>query len=100
SVSMADYAMQPHVYAINKAAAELAVRAARAVTKQTPDRPRFVAGSMGPTNRTASLSPDVNNPAFRAISFDDLVLAYYEQARGLVDGGVDMLLVETIFDTL
>src|SRR5207247_1179801 len=82
------------------AAAELAVRAARAATRRTPDRPRFVAGSMGPTNRTASLSPDVNNPAFRAISFDDLAEAYHEQARGLVDGGVDILMPETTFDTL
>ncbi|HEY4641961.1 MAG TPA: homocysteine S-methyltransferase family protein, partial [Thermoanaerobaculia bacterium] len=67
---------------------------------ETPDHPRFVAGSLGPTNRTASLSPDVNNPAFRAVSFDDLVDAYYDQARGLVDGGVDILLPETTFDTL
>jgi 5-methyltetrahydrofolate--homocysteine methyltransferase len=100
SISMADYGLEPQVYAINKAAAELAVRAAREATSASPDRPRFVAGAMGPTNRTASLSPDVENPGFRAVSFDDLMLAYYEQARGLVDGGVDILLPETTFDTL
>jgi 5-methyltetrahydrofolate--homocysteine methyltransferase len=87
AISMADYALEPHVYAINKAAAEIAVRAAREAMSADPGRPRFVAGAMGPTNRTASLSPDVENPGFRAVSFDDLMLAYYEQARGLVDGG-------------
>ncbi len=100
AVSLADYGLEPHVYAINRAAAEAAVRAARAVTAADPARPRFVAGALGPTNRTASLSPDVNNPAFRSISFDALVEAYHEQARGLVDGGVDLLLAETSFDTL
>ena len=67
---------------------------------KTPDKPRFVAGAIGPTNRTASISPDVNDPGFRNVSFDDLVEAYTEQARGLIDGGADMILIETIFDTL
>lgn len=97
-ISFADYALEPYVYEINVAAAKLARRAVDAY--DTKERPRFVAGAMGPTNRTASLSPDVNNPAFRAVTFNDLVDAYHEQARGLVDGGVDILLVETIFDTL
>src|SRR5262245_59578402 len=97
---MADYGLQGHVYDINRAAAEVAVRAAREATRRTPDRPRFVAGSMGPTNRTASLSPDVNNPAFRSVTFDEPVASYHEAARGLVDGGVDVLLPETSFDTL
>ncbi len=100
AVSLADYALEPFAYEINLAAAEIAVRAARAATEMTPDRPRFVGGSMGPTNRTASLSPDVNDPSFRAVSFDDLAEAYYTQARGLLDGGVDLLFPETTFDTL
>ena len=98
AISFADYGLEPFVYEINVAAAKLARRAAD--DYETPDRPRFVAGAMGPTNRTASLSPDVNNPAFRGVTFDELVDAYYEQARGLVDGGVDILLPETTFDTL
>jgi len=98
AISMADYEMQELVYEINLEAARIAKRACE--KHSTSERPRFVAGSIGPTNKTASMSPDVNNPAFRAISFDTLVLAYYEQVRGLVDGGSDMLLVETIFDTL
>jgi len=98
SISFADYALEPHVYEINVAAAQICRRAADAYS--TPDKPRFVAGSLGPTNRTASLSPDVNNPGFRGVSFDELVDAYYEQVRGLVDGGVDILLPETVFDTL
>ncbi len=100
SVSMADYDLEPHVYEINRRAAVIARRAADAVSEKTPDKPRFVAGSMGPTNRTASISPDVSNPAFRAITFEQLKAAYYEQARGLVDGGADLLLAETAFDTL
>ncbi len=100
SVAMADYGLEGLVYEMNKAAAEIAVRAARAYTAKTPDKPRFVIGCMGPTNRTASLSPDVDNPAFRAISFDALMEAYYEEARGLLDGGADLLLPETSFDTL
>jgi 5-methyltetrahydrofolate--homocysteine methyltransferase len=85
---------------MNKAAAEIAVRSARAATQANPGKPRFVAGALGPTNRTSSLSPDVENPAFRAITFDELVAAYKDQARGLLDGGVDLLLPETTFDTL
>ncbi|HEV7767331.1 MAG TPA: methionine synthase [Thermoanaerobaculia bacterium] len=98
SISFADYDLQPYVYEINKAAAEICRRAADDFS--TPEKPRFVAGAMGPTNRTASLSPDVNRPGFRGVSFDELVDAYYEQVRGLVDGGVDILLPETTFDTL
>ena len=100
AVSQADYGLESHVYEINVAAARLARAAADEFTTRDPKRPRFVAGSMGPTNRTLSISPDVNNPAFRAITFDELKEAYAEQVRGLVDGGVDILLVETIFDTL
>ncbi len=98
SFSMADYEMEELVFEINQVAAELA-RAA--VDKySTPDKPRFVAGSLGPTNKTASLSPDVNDPGYRAVNFDQLVTAYLEQARGLMAGGSDLLLIETIFDTL
>ncbi|HYC58812.1 MAG TPA: methionine synthase [Thermoanaerobaculia bacterium] len=98
AISFADYDLQPYVYEINKAAAEICRRAADDYS--TPDQPRFVAGSMGPTNRTASLSPDVNRPGFRGTNFDELMEAYYEQVRGLVDGGVDILMPETTFDTL
>jgi 5-methyltetrahydrofolate--homocysteine methyltransferase len=98
AISFADYDLQPYVYEINKAAAEICRRAADELS--TPEKPRFVAGAMGPTNRTASLSPDVNSPGFRGVTFDALVEAYYEQVRGLVDGGVDILLPETTFDTL
>jgi 5-methyltetrahydrofolate--homocysteine methyltransferase len=98
AISFADYDLQPYVYEINKAAAEICRKAADDFS--TPEKPRFVAGAMGPTNRTASLSPDVNNPGLRGVTFDELVDAYYEQARGLVDGGVDILLPETTFDTL
>ena len=87
-------------YELNVAAAKLARAAADAWTAKTPDKPRFVAGAIGPTNRTASLSPDVNNPGFRNVSFDALVEAYSTQARGLIEGGVDAILIETIFDTL
>ncbi|MEN8224132.1 MAG: methionine synthase [Bacteroidota bacterium] len=100
SISQADYSLESLVYEMNKVSAELAVLAANKFTTQDPSKPRYVAGALGPTNRTASLSPDVNNPGFRSILFDELYQAYYEQARGLVDGGVDILLVETIFDTL
>ncbi|MBI2212726.1 MAG: methionine synthase [Acidobacteria bacterium] len=100
AVSMADYGLESVVYEINREAARLARRAADAATALDPSRPRFVAGAMGPTNKTASLSPDVNNPGFRAVTFDDLVAAYYEEAAGLVDGGVDILMPETTFDTL
>ena len=98
SVSMADYNMQELVYEINVAAARLAREACDAFA--TAERARFVAGVLGPTNRTASISPDVNNPAFRNISFDELKHAYTEALRGLIDGGIDIILVETIFDTL
>ncbi|MEW6247134.1 MAG: methionine synthase [Nitrospirota bacterium] len=99
-ISMADYRLEPFVYDLNLAGAQAARRAVEAVTAKGPSRPRFVAGAIGPTNRTASMSPDVNNPAFRSVSFDQLVEAYTEQVRGLMDGGVDVLLVETVFDTL
>ena len=100
AVSMADYALQEYVYEINRAAAALARSEADRFTLRNPSKPRFVAGSMGPTNRTASISPDVNDPGYRAVTFEELAEAYYEQARGLVDGGADVLLVETVFDTL
>jgi 5-methyltetrahydrofolate--homocysteine methyltransferase len=99
-ISLADYGMEELAYEINLEAAKLARTAADAATQATPDRPRWVAGALGPTNRTASISPDVNNPGFRAITFDELVEAYDEQIRGLIDGGVDLLLIETVFDTL
>src|SRR5436305_3885615 len=98
AISMADYGLEAYCYEMNLASARIARQAADAFS--TADRPRFVAGAMGPTNRTASLSPDVNNPAFRSVTFDELVAAYYEEVRGLVDGGVDILLPETTFDTL
>jgi 5-methyltetrahydrofolate--homocysteine methyltransferase len=97
---MADYRMEELAAEINLEAARLAREVADAWTKRTPERPRFVAGVLGPTNRTASLSPDVNNPGFRNIDFDTLVEAYLEATRALVDGGVDLLLIETVFDTL
>ena len=100
SVSMAEYGLEHSVYAINRSAAELARRAADDFTERNPDKPRFVAGSIGPTSRTASLSPDVNNPGFRAITFDELAAAYREQINALIDGGVDLLMPETTFDTL
>lgn len=100
SVSLADYHMADLAYELNFAGAQLAKEAAREMTLLTPDQPRFVIGILGPTNRTASLSPDVNDPGFRNISFDDLVAAYTESVRGLVDGGADLLMIETIFDTL
>ncbi len=98
--SQADYDMQHLVYEMNVAAAKIARKAADEYTNKTPKKPRFVAGAFGPTNKTASLSPDVNDPGYRAVTFDQLVNAYYEQAKGLIEGGVDLLLVETIFDTL
>jgi 5-methyltetrahydrofolate--homocysteine methyltransferase len=99
-ISMADYKMEGLVRELNLAAAKLAKSAAEQFTKDDPSKPRFVAGALGPTTRTASISPDVNNPAFRAINFDQLVEAYSEQLKGLIDGGVDIVLIETIFDTL
>lgn len=100
SVSMADYHVQAYCREINLAAARLARRMADEFTALTPEKPRFVAGSVGPTNKTCSMSPDVNNPAFRALTFDELQAAYCEQMEALLEGGVDALLVETIFDTL
>lgn len=99
-ISLADYGMEDLAPEINGAAARLARAAADAATKETPERPRLVAGALGPTNRTASISPDVNDPGFRGVSFDELVGAYGEQARGLIEGGADILLIETVFDTL
>ena len=99
-ISLADYHMQSLAYEMNFAAAKIARIAADEFTEKNPAKPRFVAGAMGPTNRTASLSPDVNDPGYRAVTFDELVDAYLEQARGLFDGGVDLFLIETIFDTL
>ena len=100
SVSMADYHVQAYCREINLAAARLARRMADEFTALTPEKPRFVAGSVGPTNKTCSMSPDVNNPAFRALTFDELQTAYCEQMEALLEGGVDALLIETIFDTL
>ena len=100
AISMTDYQLEDVAYELNLAGATVARRAVDAVRNDDPARPRFVAGAIGPTNRTASMSPDVNNPAFRAVTFEQLREAYYEQVQGLVDGGVDLLLVETIFDTL
>jgi 5-methyltetrahydrofolate--homocysteine methyltransferase len=100
SISQSDYGLEDLAYEMNVAAAKIAREAAGAWTEKTPDKPRFVAGAMGPTNRTASISPDVNNPGFRNVAFDELVEAYATQARGLIDGGVDAILIETIFDTL
>jgi len=100
SISMADYGMEELTYEINKVAAEVARQACDDIEAQIPDKPRFVAGVLGPTNRTCSISPDVNNPGFRNITFDQLKEAYLESMSGLVDGGADLILVETIFDTL
>jgi 5-methyltetrahydrofolate--homocysteine methyltransferase len=100
SIAQSDYGLESFAYELNVAAARLAKKATTAWTARTPDRPRFVAGAIGPTNRTLSISPDVNDPTFRASTFDTMRDAYAEQVRGLVDGGCDLLLVETIFDTL
>ena len=100
SIGMGDYQMEPWVYEMNFESAKLARQVADEFTKKNPDKPRFVAGSIGPTNRTASMSPDVNDPGYRAVTFDELLVSYTEQVQGLVDGGSDVLLVETIFDTL
>ena len=99
-ISMADYHVEDYCREINLAAAKLACELADEYTRMNPDKPRFVAGSVGPTNKTCSMSPDVNNPAFRAITFDELVEAYMEQMEALLEGGVDAILIETIFDTL
>jgi 5-methyltetrahydrofolate--homocysteine methyltransferase len=99
-ISQSDYGLGAIAHELDVAAAKLAREAADVWTKKTPEKPRFVAGAIGPTNRTASISPDVNNPGFRNVSFDALVEAYATQARGLIEGGVDSILIETIFDTL
>ncbi|MEL6811234.1 MAG: homocysteine S-methyltransferase family protein [Bacteroidota bacterium] len=100
TIAMADYQMEDLVYELNFASARIAKEVADKFTDQEPNKPRFVAGSMGPTNKTASMSPDVNDPGFRAVSFNELRIAYKLQAEALLDGGADILLVETIFDTL
>jgi methionine synthase I (cobalamin-dependent)/very-short-patch-repair endonuclease len=99
-IAQADYDMQSLAYELNVAAARCARKAADEYNAKDPSKPRFVAGAIGPLNKTLSLSPDVNNPGYRAVTFDEVVSAYYEQVKGLVDGGVDLLLIETIFDTL
>jgi 5-methyltetrahydrofolate--homocysteine methyltransferase len=100
TIAQADYHLEDAVYDINFQGAKIAKEVADEFTALNPSKPRFVAGSIGPTNRTASISPDVNDPGFRAISFDELVVAYTQQTEALMDGGVDILLVETVFDTL
>lgn len=100
SIAMADYALEDYVTELNVTSAKIARKAADDFTAKTPNKPRFVAGSIGPTNKTASMSPDVNDPGYRAITFNELKEAYREQALALIEGGVDILLVETVFDTL
>ncbi|HEY0402590.1 MAG TPA: homocysteine S-methyltransferase family protein, partial [Blastococcus sp.] len=100
TISLSDYGMQELAYELNVASARLARQECDAMTARTPDKPRFVVGALGPTSRTASISPDVNDPGARNVTYDELVEAYLEQANGLVDGGSDALLIETIFDTL
>ena len=100
TIAMADYFMEDLVYELNYESARIAKMVADEFTKKEPNKPRFVAGSIGPTNKTASMSPDVNDPGYRAISFDELRIAYKQQVEALLDGGSDILLVETIFDTL
>jgi 5-methyltetrahydrofolate--homocysteine methyltransferase len=100
TIAMADYYMEDLVYELNYESARIARKVADEFTAKEPHKPRFVAGSIGPTNKTASMSPDVNDPGFRAVSFDELRIAYKQQAEALIDGGSDLLLVETIFDTL
>jgi 5-methyltetrahydrofolate--homocysteine methyltransferase len=100
TISQADYSLEEIAYELNYESAKIAAEVAKEWTERQPDKPRFVAGSVGPTNRTASLSPDLNNPGYRAVDFDDLFEAYAQQISGLIDGGSDLLLIETIFDTL
>lgn len=100
SIAMEDYGLEEIVYELNYESAKIAKEVADEFKLTEPNKPRFVIGTMGPTNRTASLSPDVNNPGFRAVTFNDLKIAYREQAKGLIDGGADVLMVETVFDTL
>jgi 5-methyltetrahydrofolate--homocysteine methyltransferase len=100
TIAMADYHLEAVVYELNYESARIAKEVVLEFNKQDSSKTRYVAGAMGPTNRTASLSPDVNNPGYRAVTFDDLRIAYKEQAKGLIEGGSDLLLIETIFDTL
>lgn len=100
TIAQADYHLESLAYELNFESARIAREVADQFTKQEPTKPRFVAGALGPTNKTASLSPDVNNPGYRAVTFDDLRIAYKEQAKGLIEGGADLLLIETVFDTL
>ena len=100
SIAQADYHLEDYVYELNYQSAKIAREVADEFSKKEPGKPRFVAGAMGPTNKTASLSPEVNNPGFRSVTFDQLAAAFKEQARGLMDGGVDLLLLETAIDTL
>ncbi|KJD32535.1 5-methyltetrahydrofolate--homocysteine methyltransferase [Tamlana nanhaiensis] len=100
TIAMADYQMEDLVYELNYESAKIAKEVADEFTKKEPNKPRFVAGSIGPTNRTASMSPDVNDPGYRAVTFDELRIAYKQQVEALMDGGADILLVETVFDTL
>jgi len=100
TIGMADYFLEDLVYELNYESAKIAREVADEFTAKNPEKPRFVAGSIGPTNRTASMSPDVNDPGYRAVTFDDLRIAYKQQVEALMDGGCDLLLVETIFDTL
>ncbi len=100
TISQSDYGLESIAYELNLEATRLARDVADAWSEKTPDKPRFVVGAIGPTNRTASISPDVNNPGFRNVTFDELVVAYSEQTRGLIEGGADTIMIETIFDTL
>lgn len=100
TIAMADYQLEDLVYELNFQSAKIAKQVATEFTLKEPHKPRFVAGSIGPTNRTASMSPDVNDPGYRAVTFNDLRIAYKQQTEALIDGGVDLLLVETVFDTL
>ncbi|MDP5231911.1 MAG: homocysteine S-methyltransferase family protein [Cellulophaga sp.] len=100
TIAMADYFLEDYVYELNYESARIAKKVANEFTAKEPNKPRFVAGSIGPTNKTASMSPDVNDPGFRGVTFDQLRIAYKQQVEALLDGGVDLLLVETIFDTL
>lgn len=100
TIAMEDYAMEDLVYELNYQSAKIAKEVANEFTAKNPNKPRFVAGSIGPTNRTASMSPDVNDPGYRAVTFEDLRVAYKQQSEALLDGGADILLVETVFDTL
>ena len=100
TIAMADYQLEDFVYELNYQSAKIAKEVATEFTLKEPNKPRFVAGSIGPTNRTASMSPDVNDPGFRAVTFNDLRIAYKQQVEALIDGGVDILLIETVFDTL